>query len=217
MTPTEVSQPIAPPDRRQQILDAAMTCFGRRGFHPTTMQDVADEAKVSVGLIYRYFPSKDAVIAEIAREHKADLAELLEQARQAPSLFEAIEIFFTCHHDDEHAQVIAPFVLDLFAESARNAHVRALVRDVHHCFVDGIAELIAASGDAERLPRGFSPRQAAELIVDATHGLMIRDVTELSDLSPASACERQLAGLRSLWTLLFPAAHDLCVPTGEQP
>ena len=216
MTPTEVSQPAAaPPDRRQQILQAAMTCFGRRGFHPTTMQDVADEATVSVGLIYRYFPGKDAVIAEIAREHKADLAKLLEEARQAPSLFEAIEIFFTCRHDDEHAQVIAPFVLDLFAESARNAHVRGLVRDVHHCFVDGIAELIASSGDAARLPPGFSPRQAAELIVDATHGLMIRDVTELSDLSPASACDRQLAGLRSLWTLLFPAAPDHRAPTGE--
>ena len=71
-------------DRRRQILRAAMTCFARRGFHPTTMNDISVEAQISVGLIYRYFDSKDAVITFMAREHLDDLRRVLEHARRAP-------------------------------------------------------------------------------------------------------------------------------------
>jgi AcrR family transcriptional regulator len=44
--------------RRQQILDAALACFSRRGFHQSTMQDICQEAELSPGAVYRYFRSK---------------------------------------------------------------------------------------------------------------------------------------------------------------
>ena len=49
-------------NRRKQILEAAMTCFARKGFHETTMADIAAEAGVSDTLAYRYFRSKDEII-----------------------------------------------------------------------------------------------------------------------------------------------------------
>ena len=56
------SPPEAEPvmDRRARILDAAERCFVRSGFHRTTMQDVAAEAGMSPGNLYRYFASKEA-------------------------------------------------------------------------------------------------------------------------------------------------------------
>ncbi|MGF2953680.1 TetR/AcrR family transcriptional regulator, partial [Mycobacterium sp. THU-M116] len=54
--------------RRRQLLDAAVTVMGRSGFHQMSMQDLAREAKVSVGLIYRYFGGKeDLLLATIVR------------------------------------------------------------------------------------------------------------------------------------------------------
>ena len=52
-----------PSERRTHILDAAERSFTRGGFHGTTMQDVAAEAGMSPGNLYRYFASKDALVA----------------------------------------------------------------------------------------------------------------------------------------------------------
>ena len=54
--------------RRQQILDAALACFARSGFHQTTMADIAAEAGVSDSLAYRYFSGKEEIIEAVVRE-----------------------------------------------------------------------------------------------------------------------------------------------------
>lgn len=193
-------------ERRSQILRAAMVCFARRGFHPTTMQDIGAEAGISVGLIYRYFENKDAVIAYMAREHMEDVRRLLDESRRAPTLFDALTRVFTCHCEAEPDHVHAAFVMDLFAEAARNPHVRALLREVHHFFIDGVAELIAGSAEARGAGPSFAPHAAAEVIVDSAHGLMIRSIADASTLTAAEIKDRRLAMLRRLWPLLFPGA-----------
>ena len=61
--------------RRQHILDAAIECFSRQGFHPTTMQDIIRESGLSSGAIYTYFASKEELIEAIAeRRHARELA-----------------------------------------------------------------------------------------------------------------------------------------------
>ena len=190
-------------DRRRQILRAAMTCFARRGFHLTTMNDISVEAQISVGLIYRYFDSKDAVITFMASEHLDDLRRVLEQARRAPTLFEALELVSVCHCEDEPEHLHVAFVADLFAEAARNEQVRVLVRDVTQFFIASVTDLIASSDEGQSTPASLTPRIAAEIIVDSMRGMMIRAITDLSTLTPLQIRERQLAMLRTLWPLLF--------------
>src|SRR5580704_5985356 len=107
------------PDRRCQILDAALVCFAKRGFHQASMHDISAEAGISVGLIYRYFENKEAVISAMADRHKKEIHEILERARQAPSLRESLETLFTAHCGESEPQVTAAFVVDLFAEASR--------------------------------------------------------------------------------------------------
>ncbi len=61
-------------ERRKLILDAAERSFTRAGFHRTTMQDVAAEAGMSPGNLYRYFPSKDALVAGLCERDRVGLA-----------------------------------------------------------------------------------------------------------------------------------------------
>jgi AcrR family transcriptional regulator len=56
------------PDRRQELLDAAVRVFARKGFRAARVGDVAEEAGVAHGLLYHYFRSKDEVLETIFRE-----------------------------------------------------------------------------------------------------------------------------------------------------
>ena len=61
--------------RRQLILGAAKRCFARHGFAGTTTKSVAAAASISEGLLFKHFPSKAALYAEIlAEECEADPA-----------------------------------------------------------------------------------------------------------------------------------------------
>jgi AcrR family transcriptional regulator len=187
-------------DRPRQILRAAMVCFARQGFHETTMQDISLEAGISVGLIYRYFKSKDDVISTIADKHKQQIHELLERAWQASSLLESFEVLFTAHCSADEPQVVSAFVVDLFAEASRNNRVAVLVRDVRKTALDGVTDLIARAPEAKST--NWSPRELAELIFAVMDGMLMRDV-----LHPAEARgqqrERQIEVARKLWRVLF--------------
>ena len=53
--------------RQDEIINAARRCFRLCGFHAASMSQIASEAQLSVGQIYRYFANKDAIIEEMVR------------------------------------------------------------------------------------------------------------------------------------------------------
>ena len=147
------------PDRRCQILDAALVCFAKRGFHQTSMHDISAEAGISVGLIYRYFENKEAVISAMADRHKKEISEVLQRAKQAPTLLESLEILFTAHCCEEETRVVSAFVVDLYAEASRNPRVADLVRDVLQTAMAGVTELISRAPEASKCDaRPFASR-----------------------------------------------------------
>jgi len=190
-------------DRRGQILDAAVVCFAKRGFHQASMHDISTEAGISVGLIYRYFENKDAVISAMADRHKQEIHEVLERAQQAPTLLESLEILFTAHCCENEPRVVSAFVVDLYAEASRNPHVADLVRDVLQTAMDGVTDLIARSPEAEGTAHGLKPYELAELIFAVSRGMLMRDVLQPQAMTAAERRTRQLEVTRRLWRLLF--------------
>jgi AcrR family transcriptional regulator len=59
---------------RGRLYSIAIRLIAERGYEATTLRDIAEEADVSVGLLYRYFPSKQAVIIALYDELSADFA-----------------------------------------------------------------------------------------------------------------------------------------------
>jgi AcrR family transcriptional regulator len=56
-------------DRREDILRASLHLFAEKGFHGTSMRDIAREADITEGLIYHYFASKRDLFRAIIEEH----------------------------------------------------------------------------------------------------------------------------------------------------
>lgn len=63
--PDEAARAARAEWRSRQLLEAAARLMERQGFHGVSMQALADEASVSVGLIYRYFGNKDELLLEV--------------------------------------------------------------------------------------------------------------------------------------------------------
>ena len=171
------------------------------GFTRRSMHDISAEAGISVGLIYRYFKNKDEVISAIAAEHKKEIAQLLERARQAPTFLESLEILFTSHCCENSTQTISAFAVDLFAEAGRNPQVAKLVRDVVRTKTKGLTDLIARS-PIRTAPTAL-PQEIAEMIFAINDGTMMRSAVQASGVSAAKERDRQLGIARALWRLLF--------------
>jgi len=78
--------------RRQLILGAARRCFARHGFAGTTTKSVAAAAAISEALLFKHFPSKAALYAEIlADECEAD-PDLIDLLGQEPSTATLVEL-----------------------------------------------------------------------------------------------------------------------------
>src|SRR5438477_5506916 len=195
-------------DRREQIMQAAMACFAKRGFHQTSMHDISAEAGISVGLIYRYFENKEAVISAMADRHKREINEVLERARQAPTLLESLEILFTALCCENSPKVQSAFVVDLYAEASRNPQVANLVRDVLQTSMDGETDLIARSPEAEDTSHGLTPEELPELIFAVARGMLMRDVLQPQGLSATERRTRQLEVTRRLCRLLFKSESE---------
>src|ERR1700704_6059361 len=67
---------------RDRLYATAVRLIASRGYEATTLRDIAEEAHVSVGLLYRYFPSKQAVVIalydELSTEYASKTAEIPE-------------------------------------------------------------------------------------------------------------------------------------------
>lgn len=66
--------------KRSLILQTAKALFAHRGFHNTSVADIAREAELPVGSLYTYFSSKEEVVRVIVEEGWSDLSERLEVA-----------------------------------------------------------------------------------------------------------------------------------------
>ena len=76
-----------PADRRAEILEAAGRLFAERGFHVTSTRDICVAVGMSAGNLYHWFPSKQAIIAELLRvpEPAGHHGIGLHQARSEPA------------------------------------------------------------------------------------------------------------------------------------
>src|ERR1044071_4269396 len=83
---------IKPDDTRARIVDTAEALFRRLGFAKTAVSDIAAELKMSPANVYRFFPSKNAIVEAICRRCLGELEERAwTVARSRGSAAERIE------------------------------------------------------------------------------------------------------------------------------
>ena len=175
------------PDRRARILDAAERCFVRSGFHRTTMQDVAAEASMSPGNLYRYFPSKDAIMAGLAERDRAEVAE--DFSRLAPSE-NFLEVFASIgrKHFQHQPREKAIMCLEIWAEATRNQAFAQMTKAFDCDVIGRMTVLFRDAQEQGFIPATSDPETLALLVSTLANGLFVRRAVA-ADFDP----EREVA------------------------
>jgi TetR/AcrR family transcriptional repressor of uid operon len=136
-------------DRRAEILAAAQRCFVRSGFHGASMQDICAEAGMSPGNLYRYFPSKEALIAGIAERDRAEVGQQFASADLSHGLFAVLE-GLAHHHFAVRPDEQVLLCTEVMSEARRNPEIArisaAFDADVRKWLLD-LLRAAAARGD----------------------------------------------------------------------
>ena len=174
--------------RRNEIVTAARQCVVRHGFHAASMAQVAQAAGMSVGQIYRYFPSKEAIVHAIVERivshrlawiastgHKPDLAVLLATRMLVDEV------------DDRDDRAL---LLEVTAEATRNPAVadivRAADRRLHTLAVATVRADYPALSEADAAAR-------VEFIATLAEGTAFRRVTDqMADPEVLTALYREV-------------------------
>jgi AcrR family transcriptional regulator len=181
--------------RRRQILDAARACFVRNGFHATSIQDVIAEAGLSVGAVYRYFPSKTELIKAIAEQVVGEIETALSQtaADESMPLETAMANTIAVMEHNLGADGAMRLAVQIWAESLRDATLATFVAEVYRrlraTFVV-LAERARATGE---LPGGADPEAAGAALFSLLVGFGLQRL--LTGTPPAPV---YLAGVRAL-------------------
>lgn len=112
--------------KRQQIVEAAIVCFAKRGFHATSTAQICAQAGMSPGNLFHYFPTKDAIIKAIAELDRLETAQALADIADTSNVIEGLQILaqqVLVAADDPSYRAIS---IEIAAEAARNPAIGAL-------------------------------------------------------------------------------------------
>jgi AcrR family transcriptional regulator len=130
-----------PDDTRARIMDAAEALFRRLGFAKTAVADIAAELKMSPANVYRFFPSKNAIIEAICQRCLAECEErawaVARSRGSAAERSERLVLEILAYHKENHLtdqrvndMVLAAIELSWGAIRAHKEHIRMVLEAI---------------------------------------------------------------------------------------
>lgn len=185
--------------QRERILEAARLCFVKRGFHGASIADIAAEAGMSAGLMYRYFENKNALIKAIIDRQLEFGRRKLQEIQSADDLVQGILAAIEQWHSGSADQMSAPLFLEISAEAMRDPEIATAVREADNLIKNHLRDAMQRTASSKAL---FQERRRATarvmLLLSVVEGLAIRSCRE-PDLDRAllrTVLTKLLAGLQ---------------------
>lgn len=163
--------------RRRQILDAALVCFSRRGFHQTPMQAIFEEAGLSPGAVYRYFKSKEEIVRAIASETLEGFVAAIEPGPDGEPLGPAdiLDRFFDAIEAVQRRPERVRLAIQAWGEALYNPELGGFLLER----MDGLrARISAVLIDAQRrdaLDPSLDPEAAGRVLIAIGQGFAVQN------------------------------------------
>jgi AcrR family transcriptional regulator len=198
-TPMPRITPARAQVRRRQIIEAALVCFARLGFHKTTMQDIVKQSALSPGAIYCHFAGKHDIIVAVVEERHRRESELLRRASSNENFASAIDDLvrdFIAVLENSEERAWRRLTVQLWAESLHDRRLGVAVRqgvDEPRAMLAGMIRRAKTRGE---LPGALNEDATARLLIAFFQGLVLQNAWDAG--VDAAACAEALATLIGL-------------------
>ena len=174
MTETNTKKEARMAARREQILQAAIACFSRKGYHLTTMDDIVAESGMSKGSLYWHYKSKKDILISVAEWYfNQMMGEMMGMVQQAPTATDQIKMLLAFVVEMMNIEdALLNVFFDFYAETRHDEEVTEAVREMMMPFIDAIVVIIA-EGVASGEFRPVDARNAAVTLMAAGDGLFL--------------------------------------------
>lgn len=155
-------RPDVSEERKHQIIEAAISVFARRGFHKTRMDDIAEESKISKGLLYWYFKSKDEIIVGILDAlFGFELGALKDLPTSDGTSRERLEIFMGHFIDElDSMERIRPIMYEFYSLAMRDKNLQKFLKHVLDGYLETLVPIFQQGVERSEF-RPVDPLQAA--------------------------------------------------------
>jgi AcrR family transcriptional regulator len=162
-------------DSRDEILKAAMHLFANRGFHETSMSEVAREAHVSKALIFWHFKTKEelfvAVLNRLLEPYFIDFAEEAGVLDERAQIKKLVEFYLDFVHDN--ASSVRFFLAQMLHDQRFSEGLNEQVLKIYSGYRGMLVELIARAQQKGLCTLRFTPQAAAGFLLSALNGILI--------------------------------------------
>jgi AcrR family transcriptional regulator len=180
MTRRRLTRPERSAQTRAELMASARQRFLRRGFHASSLEQVAEEAGFTIGAVYSRFGSKADLFLAILDER---IDQLVAEVAQVAGLHQPIP---------EQAELLAgrrmallererewfPLVLEFWSHAARDERLRHEFGACHERLVGAYADLIEADYARLGLPLPLAPEVLARAVVAIGNGVALERLTD---------------------------------------
>jgi AcrR family transcriptional regulator len=125
---------------REAIAGAAHELFAERGYHATTLPEIARAADVSTRTIFSYFPSKEDILFSDFPLMKQALAEALEERPEGQDALETVRNFILSSHKLETTELDAQLHTCVHEDETLRSHLRARIAQLEELIAPAIAK-----------------------------------------------------------------------------
>jgi AcrR family transcriptional regulator len=162
-------------DSRDEILKAATELFANRGFHETSMSEVARAAKVSKALIFWHFKSKEelfvAVLARLLEPYVIDFAEEAGALDEKAQLLKLIESYLRFVH--ENAGSIRFFVAQILHDERTKNSLSSQVLALYDGYRALVTDLVERAQNKGMCSLAYPPAASAAFLLASLNGLLL--------------------------------------------
>lgn len=193
-----MARPSNSDERRAQITQALLKVMAKRGYDGASINEIAETAGLSPGLVHYHFRNKQEILlaslAELLARHARRLERRLTAAPSDPA--QQLDAFIDFHLGlgaDADPEALACWIL-LSGEALRQAEVRGAFEAALESIIDRLHRIVQGGCDAGHFCCA-SPRAAAAALVATIHGYFVLAATapKLVPEGSASLSARSMA------------------------